>query len=65
MNDIDRARLTMIGNQLLEARSKVDVLMTKAQRMALDAIGAGATESEVARLLGVDRMTVRKWRGKR
>jgi DNA-binding CsgD family transcriptional regulator len=65
MNDIDQARLTHAGNRLGKARLKLAELMAEAQRIALDAIGSGATESEVARLLGVDRMTVRKWQGKR
>lgn len=65
VNDIDRARLTHAANRLAKARSKVDELMENAREIALDALSSGATESEVARLLGVDRMTVRKWAGKR
>lgn len=65
MNDIDRARLTSIGTRLARARSKVDAEMENAREVALDALGSGATEVEVARVLGVDRMTVRKWAGKR
>jgi DNA invertase Pin-like site-specific DNA recombinase len=65
VNDIDRARLTHMGGRLDKARAKVAELMVEAQRIGLDALSSGATESEVARLLGVDRMTVRKWQGKR
>lgn len=65
MNDIDRARLTHAGNRLARARGNVDALMDNAREIALDAISSGATEAEVARILGVDRMTVRKWLGKR
>ena len=32
---------------------------------ALDALAAGMNEAEVARVGQVDRMTVRKWQGKR
>lgn len=65
MNDIDRARLTHMGSRLEKARIKLRELMTEAERIALDTLASGATEAEVARLLGVDRMTVRKWAGKR
>lgn len=65
MNDIDRARLVHMGNRLSKARTKVDELMENAREIALDVLASGGTEAEVARLLGVDRMTVRKWAGKR
>jgi DNA-binding CsgD family transcriptional regulator len=65
VNDIDHARLVHAGNRLEKARSNLASLMEVARTIALDAIGSGATEAEVARLLGVDRMTVRKWQGKR
>jgi hypothetical protein len=65
MNDIDRARLTHAANRLAKARVKLDTELDEARRIALDALGSGAAEAEVARILGVDRMTVRKWLGKR
>jgi DNA-binding protein Fis len=33
--------------------------------LVLEAIADGQTEAGVARMLGVDRMTIRKWLGKR
>lgn len=60
MNDVDRARLTHAGKGLARARARVDTEMEAARVIALDAPGSGATEVEVGRLLGVDRMTVRK-----
>jgi DNA-binding transcriptional regulator YiaG len=65
MNDIDHARLTHAGNRIRKARTKLSEEMAEAKRIALDALKSGATEAEVARLLGVDRMTIRKWEGKR
>lgn len=65
MNDIDHARLTHVAKRLAAARTKLDAEMDKAREVALDALGSGATEAEVARIVGVDRMTVRKWLGKR
>jgi DNA-binding CsgD family transcriptional regulator len=65
VNDIDRARLTHAGKRLARARAKLDAEMESAREIALDSLGSGATEVEVAKELGVDRMTVRKWAGKR
>jgi transposase-like protein len=39
--------------------------MERARMAALEGLASGITEVKVARTLGVDRMTVRKWRGKR
>jgi uncharacterized protein YjcR len=38
--------------------------MTGAEAAARTAWESGVTEVEIAQTLGVDRMTVRKWRGK-
>lgn len=65
MNDIDRARLTHCGKRIAKARAALDAFMENGKEIALDALKDGGTEVEVARLLGVDRMTVRKWAGKR
>jgi transposase-like protein len=39
--------------------------MQGAEAAARDAWESGSTEVEIAKTLGVDRMTVRKWLGKR
>lgn len=59
MTDLDRA-----GRKLRSARKGLKDAMTEAEAVGLAALEGGATEVEVARTLGVDRMTVRKWRGK-
>lgn len=53
------------GDRLRRARAAVEKATEEARLMALEALAAGAAESAVARTLGVDRMTVRKWAGKR
>ncbi len=65
VDDIERGRLALAGHHLSQARAKLDAEMDKARKTALEALSSGGTEGEVARLLGVDRMTVRKWLGKR
>jgi transposase len=49
---------------LRTARSRLDHAMCEAERAALVAINGGMTEVEVAKQLGVNRMTVRRWQGK-
>jgi DNA invertase Pin-like site-specific DNA recombinase len=51
-------RLTRAGRRYADARKQI-------RELALQAIADGQTEAGVARALGVDRMTVRKWQGKR
>lgn len=58
--DLERA-----GRKLRSARKALNDAMDTAEHAAREAWEAGATEVEIARTLGVDRMTVRKWRGKR
>lgn len=60
------------GTALFKAREQYAVSRRLAERAwdelrkaALAAISAGMSESEAARVAGVDRMTVRKWLGKR
>lgn len=66
LSDTDRERLTKAGKRLSVARAKVDAEMENAREIALDVMNPeDKNQLEVARLLGVDRMTVRKWAGKR
>jgi DNA-binding transcriptional regulator YiaG len=58
--DLERA-----GRKLQSARKAEQDAYKDAMLVALAAAGDGATEAEIARVLGVNRMTVRKWRGKR
>jgi hypothetical protein len=57
--------LERAGRKLRLARRAQSEAMEAARLAALDAIERGFTEVEVATTLGVDRMTVRKWGGKR
>lgn len=59
MTDLDRA-----GRKLRSARKGLKDAMTEAESTARAAWESGVTEVEIAQTLGVDRMTVRKWRGK-
>lgn len=49
---------------LSAARTALADQMQQAEAAALRLLEAGTSESEAARLLGVDRMTIRKWSGK-
>ena len=57
--------LQQAGRRLASARKAVRDALDATQAAAVAALADGMTESEVARLAGVDRMTVRKWAGKR
>jgi hypothetical protein len=57
--------LAEAGHNLCRAREIQGAALDRAQRAAMEAVAAGFSEAEVARVVGVDRMTVRKWRGKR
>jgi transposase len=57
--------LEKVGRKLRSARKSAQDALVAAQAAALVALAEGATEVEVAKSLGVDRMTVRKWAGKR
>lgn len=59
------SELERAGRKLRSARKAQKDAMEAAQAAALDALARGYTEVEVANTLGVDRMTVRKWSGKR
>jgi transposase-like protein len=48
--------------RLSNARHSEHIARERAREVALQALDAGYSEVSVARGLGVDRMTVRKWR---
>lgn len=56
--------LQIAGDKLSVARAAEKSARVEARAVAVGAIADGQTESTVARLLGVDRMTIRKWLGK-
>lgn len=57
--------LATLGDNLQTARGELLYRTEKAREGALAALAEGESESAVAKALGVDRMTVRKWAGKR
>jgi DNA invertase Pin-like site-specific DNA recombinase len=63
--NIQMDELKRAGRDLAAARKSSATAYKAAHTAALDALSMGVSESEVARSLGVDRMTVRKWAGKR
>jgi transposase len=52
------------ARQLAETRDKLAAVIERAKTAARELHGAGVSESEIARRLGVDRMTIRSWLGK-
>lgn len=64
VDDVVRRNLTHAARALKGARAAERKAMAAAELAAREACEAGATEVDVAAVLGVDRMTVRKWRGK-
>ena len=59
------SNLARAGRKLRSARKAEREAFEVAATAARLAWESGATEVEIAQALGVDRMTVRKWRGKR
>ena len=53
------------GRKLARARTATAEALRVAQIMARSAHDEGVPETQIAAELGVDRMTVRKWAGKR
>jgi hypothetical protein len=53
------------GESLLRARIRASEALAAAQQIAVMAVEDGMAEAEAARLVGLDRMTVRKALGKR
>lgn len=58
------AALTEAGERLRLARDDEREVFKAAREIAVRAIAAGQPEAVCASMLGVDRMTVRKWVGK-
>lgn len=58
------AILTPHAQHLADARAALDAATAAARALAVLATDDGLTESATAKLLGIDRLTVRKWRGK-
>lgn len=56
--------LAKAAARLAKARKAEKAALEQARVLAVAAVNAGETEAGVARALGVDRMTVRKWLGK-
>jgi DNA-binding CsgD family transcriptional regulator len=54
-----------VGQRLQKARAALAVALEAAEDEARALLAEGVSEAQVARELGVDRMTVRKWVGKR
>jgi DNA-binding GntR family transcriptional regulator len=59
MTNLDRA-----GRKLRSARNSLKEAMTGAEVTARQAASEGVSEVQIAKSLGVDRMTVRRWLGK-
>jgi transposase len=59
MNELER-----IARALIKDRARLAATMEAAEQAAVAAIAEGATEVDVAKTLGVNRMTVRRWLGK-
>lgn len=53
------------GKKLAKARATVKEALRLAEILAQSAASEGIPETQIAAELGVDRMTVRKWAGKR
>lgn len=54
-----------VGKTLAKARVKADETMAAARQVAVMAVDDGAAEATTARDVGVDRMALRKWLGKK
>jgi hypothetical protein len=60
MSDIDS-----IGRRRAAAKKVMKATLVEAEEAVKDPANADIPEAEIARRLGVDRMMVRKWLGKR
>jgi DNA-binding GntR family transcriptional regulator len=60
-----RERLRRIGGELAGDRKTVEATYRRARKAANIAADEKISQRDIAELLGVDRMTVRKWVGKR
>ena len=64
MDDAARRNLMHAARNLRAARSRLHDALESAGAAARDALAEGQTEVEVAKQLGVNRLTVRRWAGK-
>ncbi|ORW32766.1 hypothetical protein AWB91_09780 [Mycobacterium paraense] len=60
-----RQRLVKAGKRLEAARAEEAAARKEARELTIAAVADGQSEAGVARDLGVDRMAVREWLGKR
>lgn len=56
--------LASVARQLRNARTRLAAAMHAAEAAAIEAHNEGVPETEIAKTLGVNRMTVRRWLGK-
>lgn len=61
----NQAGLQSLGRAAAVAQSARDAAFAELKAATLAAIAAGMPEQRAAKLAGVDRMTVRRWQGKR
>lgn len=61
----DELTLAELGARRTALRDELKTVTARVEAAAREALAAGRSESEVAREAQVDRMTVRKWLGKR
>jgi DNA invertase Pin-like site-specific DNA recombinase len=59
MNELQR-----VARALAKSRARLTETMAEAEAAAISAHADGVSEVEIARTLGVNRMTVRRWLGK-
>lgn len=64
MSDTTEYGLILAARGLKAARGKLDRAVDVAREAAIAANAGGVSESEIARTLGVNRLTVRRWLGK-
>lgn len=60
----ERRRLARHGRRMAGVRREFDTLRGLAREFAIEANEAGLGDTEIARLLDVHRITVRRWIGK-
>lgn len=60
-----KSDLELAGVRLQQAQEAAQVALDEARRAALDALEAGASEHDVAHLLGVEPVIVQAWAGDR
>lgn len=57
--------LIELGRRRTELRERIDEVTALIKPLALAELADGKPEAQVARESGIDRMTLRKWQGKR